>query len=290
MAGSPTLLINGVDPFLHDAPRDCGISCRLYRDENNQIVPAPSAEQLRAALAAASRTEEPHRPEVSARSATRKPESLGVVLSAWRTRSVPMDPLEQAVHRAILRGFANTGQPPSLEQLEKETGANRHALQDVLGRLHDSDAIRLDTHGMIAVAYPFSSTPTRHQVHIANRIEAHAMCGIDALGIPAMLGEDVRIETTDPTTGDPIAIATTAGQATWSPPTAVAFIGADAGGGPSADSCCEYLNLFTSKATAEAWAAAHPAIHGEVLTQSEAEDLANSLFGALLAQGGAVTA
>jgi len=69
----------------------------------------------------------------------------------------------------------------------------------------------------------------------------------------------------------------------------VAFVGAAAGGGPSADYCCDYLNLFTSKATAQAWSAAHPEIPGQVLARPEAEDLANTLFGTLLAQGTAAS-
>ena len=54
MAGSPTLLIDGVDPFSFAA--SAGLACRLYRDEAGRIVPAPSAEQLRVALAAAQRS------------------------------------------------------------------------------------------------------------------------------------------------------------------------------------------------------------------------------------------
>ena len=44
MTGSPTLLINGVDPFALGTSGECSIACRLYRDENNQIVPAPSGQ------------------------------------------------------------------------------------------------------------------------------------------------------------------------------------------------------------------------------------------------------
>ena len=50
MAGSPTLLIDGVDPFGTPDARDCGLSCRLYRDEQGRIAPAPTIEQLRTAL------------------------------------------------------------------------------------------------------------------------------------------------------------------------------------------------------------------------------------------------
>jgi hypothetical protein len=51
MHGSPTLLIDGVDPF---AGRDQApsLSCRLYRDEAGRPGGAPSVQALRQALAA----------------------------------------------------------------------------------------------------------------------------------------------------------------------------------------------------------------------------------------------
>ncbi len=49
MTGSPTLLLNGDDPF---APPGVSpsLSCRLYRDEGGAPSPAPSLAQLRAAI------------------------------------------------------------------------------------------------------------------------------------------------------------------------------------------------------------------------------------------------
>jgi predicted DsbA family dithiol-disulfide isomerase len=46
MHGSPTLLIDGVDPFAGPGQPQ-GMSCRLYRDDNGQASGAPSASQLR---------------------------------------------------------------------------------------------------------------------------------------------------------------------------------------------------------------------------------------------------
>jgi len=49
MTGSPTLLIDGMDPFA--APNAVpSLSCRLYRDEHDRLGAAPSAAQLRWAL------------------------------------------------------------------------------------------------------------------------------------------------------------------------------------------------------------------------------------------------
>jgi len=49
MAGSPTLLADGVDPFAVPG-QPPSLSCRLYRDEHGRRTPAPTPSQLRAAL------------------------------------------------------------------------------------------------------------------------------------------------------------------------------------------------------------------------------------------------
>jgi predicted DsbA family dithiol-disulfide isomerase len=52
MHGSPTLLINGADPFSPPG-QPPSLACRLYRDAAGHAAPAPSAEALRQAMAAA---------------------------------------------------------------------------------------------------------------------------------------------------------------------------------------------------------------------------------------------
>jgi hypothetical protein len=49
MHGSPTLLIDGVDPFAEPG-QPPSMSCRPYRDENGQLSVAPSLSQLRQAI------------------------------------------------------------------------------------------------------------------------------------------------------------------------------------------------------------------------------------------------
>jgi hypothetical protein len=53
MHGSPTLLINGADPFAGPGQAP-GLSCRLYRDTAGRPAGAPPAEALRRALEQAS--------------------------------------------------------------------------------------------------------------------------------------------------------------------------------------------------------------------------------------------
>lgn len=228
MAGSPTLLVDGVDPFAGDG--ECGVFCRLYGDEDGRIVAVPSVDELRAALGPA-----------------------------------PLGAAERAEHRRILRAFATMGRPPA-------PGATARSLDD-------ADLIRLTSYGEIAAAYPFSATPTRHRVRIDGRVEVHAMCAIDALGIAPMLGQDTVIESADATTGEPITVITRQGRSTWDPAGAVVFVG----GRASVDCWCDYLNFFADRETAETWMRAHPDVPGRVLDQQEAEERAARHFGHLLA-------
>ena len=52
MHGSPTLLIDGVDPFARPG-QAASLSCRLYPDAAGRLAGAPPVEALRQALAAA---------------------------------------------------------------------------------------------------------------------------------------------------------------------------------------------------------------------------------------------
>ena len=62
MAGSPTLLADGTDPFACPG-QGTSISCRLYYDEQGRAAPVPSLGQLRAALQLAASTGAPDRAE-----------------------------------------------------------------------------------------------------------------------------------------------------------------------------------------------------------------------------------
>lgn len=272
MAGSPTLLIDGVDPFSAPGECECAVACRLYRDEAGRAVPAPSATQLREALT---------KTAASDRALTCEPDA-GDMLSAWRNGALSLDSLQRRVHQAILRGFASTGRPPTLEELDRLADESGRSAAEVLATLHELDAIRLAPGGQIAVAYPFSSTPTRHRVRLGNGTEVHAMCAVDALGMSAMLGMDTEIDSVDATTGNPVTITMAGGQTRWEPASAVVFIGAAAGGGPSAECCCDHLNFFTDHDSATTWAMTHQDVPGQVLTQAGAEELGRRLFQPLL--------
>jgi hypothetical protein len=253
MTGSPTILVDGVDPSAQAGAMP-SLSCRLYGDG------VPGVAELRAALETA----------------------LDVVGRAGRGRRAPAERGLRAVHQAVLRHFAATGLAPDRDELEPAAERAGRTAVEVLAELADEDFLTLDEAGNIHAAYPFSATPTRHQVRIDGDVRVWSMCAIDALGIPPMLGADAVISSTDPVTGEPITVTARGAATIWEPPGAVVFVGQRPGGGPAATACCGALNFFGSPATARTWVANHPEIRGRIVSQADAETIARQTFGTLL--------
>ncbi len=109
------------------------------------------------------------------------------------------------------------------------------------------------------------------------------MCAIDALGMSAMLGRPVTITAAEPGTGRRITVAVDNDQARWAPATAVVFAGETGEAGcPSADRCCGYINFFTTRRAARAWARGHPEITGTILSRDGALRIGIDEFGTLM--------
>ena len=154
----------------------------------------------------------------------------------------------------------------------------------VLAELADGDFMCLDDAGQITAAYPFSALPTRHRVRISGEAAVFAMCAIDALGISAMTGRPVVIESADPGSGERVTVNVDSESSSWDPVTAVVYVGRTAGqcAGPSASVCCGHVNFFATGAAATAWAASHPEITGGILDQARALHVGIGIFGPLL--------
>jgi hypothetical protein len=271
MRGSPTLLIDGVDPFAEPG-QPPSMSCRLYRDDDGQASGAPSAGQLRQAIERA----------LAAAAGPTDPAWLDSPGRAGRGRVAPAERGLRAVHQAVLRSFVRTGAAPGTSSLAEH--GKPFNVSQVLAELADGDFLCLDPAGQITAAYPFSALPTRHRVRIPGAGTVFAMCAIDALGVSAMTGLPVVIESADPCTGEPITVKVDGADSTWDPATAVVYVGRNDGerAGPSASVCCGYMNFFASRAAASAWAASHPEITGGILGQARALEAGIGIFGQLL--------
>jgi hypothetical protein len=273
MHGSPTVLVDGRDPFAAPGTQ-ASLSCRLYQGEDGRAQGAPSLARLRQALDG----QEERRAHESPAGA-----SPG---RAGRGRIAPLAGGRLAVHQTVLRGFAQAGAAPGTEALEAAAAPFGVPAGQVLAQLAAEDFLTLDAEGRISAAYPFSAAPTGVLVELPGGVTVSAMCAIDALGIPAMLGLDALITSADPVTGAPIRVRFTGGAAAWEPGSATVFYGARSEAGPSASVCCGYLRFFASRESAEQFAARHPEAEGTILGQQAAQRLGEEIFGALLRTAG----
>ena len=117
--------------------------------------------------------------------------------------------LDNEVRLAVYRGFCSQCQAPSIaavaDALDVDVQEARQAFvslaaQHVLVLQPDTDEVWM--------AMPFSAVETAFKVVTAEG-EWWANCAWDALGIPAMLGQDAEIYSTCPASGIPLRVTVT---------------------------------------------------------------------------------
>jgi hypothetical protein len=230
-------------------------------------------------------------PERDVRTSARAAASTSVSLNAevcqlnLAQRVAALSAPARTLHRAVLRAFLDSGHAPALAELRPVARKIGIGLERMLAELVVHDVIQRAADGAIQVAYPFSSTPTPHHVHLDGTPPVFAMCIIDALGLPFMVGRPATIFTLDPSDATPITITiepATSSQ-TWIP-TTVVVLANECQQEPTikAECACPFINAFASPDTAERWRTAHPEQAMRLLSQEAALTEARALFGALL--------
>jgi hypothetical protein len=258
--GSPTVRVDGrdIEPGA-DLRDDYGMKCRLYATSSGLAGIPEDAWLLRA---------------------------LGATRRSAAERAQALTDRERELHRRILRAFM-TDAAPTTRQVDAwalEIGLDPG---EAAGTLARHDLVHRDARGeAVAVAYPFSATPTRHRVRVDAGAEVFAMCAIDALGMAFMLGEPTTVNSTDPGTGAPIEVSMPLTEpATWWPDQAVVIMGRE-GAGTSLACTCPHTNFAASpEAARAALLEMAPAVAGEVLSMPEAIARGRDAFGGLLEHG-----
>jgi hypothetical protein len=281
--GSPTLRIDGydVDPGAADR-EDFGLKCRLYRSDSGIAGIPPDDWILKAVENARSSSPGTARGAVAMR---RGASELDVLASrSWISRrTAGLTAAERALHRYTLQALASGTQVTQVRLAEwaADTG---HDLEPAVAALEASDLAHRDPRtGAIAVAYPFSATPTAHRVRLSSGTEVFAMCALDALGVAFMTGAPTRVISADPESGERIEVSVeVAGESSWSPRAAVVTVGCADGEGPSAACMCPHTNFAASPRQGQALLEAVPDCPGAVLPMPAAIQLGRDLFGTLL--------
>ena len=111
---------------------------------------------------------------------------------------------DRAVRLAVYRTVVAEGSPPATPALAAELGVATTDVEDSLRRLADAHVLVLHPGtSSIWMAAPFSAIPTPFEVTAGGR-RYFANCIWDALGIPACLHTDARIDTSCPDCAEPM--------------------------------------------------------------------------------------
>lgn len=185
------------------------------------------------------------------------------------------------VHRALLWAFIHQGALPTAEELAADAGIALTDLPAQLRTLAAGDYLAIDAAGRATCLYPFSPTPTPHSVILAGA-RRHAMCSIDALGIPAMLGQTLQVEGHCAVCNAPITLTVRPGAIeTVSPPAAMVAARRDEDE-PAFAACCPFTVFVCGPDHATAFARQVKGV--AVLSPTSALARAEEIFAGLLAE------
>lgn len=164
--------------------------------------------------------------------------------------------------QAILKfGRAPTTEEMRLRGLKKSDDCIIHTLEELEKR--DLLLRRRGTQE-IASIYPFSLTPTEHQIFLENGKRLFAMCAVDSLGMPIMFNRTVKIVSQCETCKQEIIIEVKDDEITcvshpdimiWSPKRQMS---------PAAETCCPSVNFFCCREHLQEWTEENPDLIGKI--------------------------
>jgi len=209
--------------------------------------------------------------------------AVGIAPGTFPERLAATGPDARALYRALLPPFAATANPPPVADFADRAGLAPDRARAALADLAAADLVALGPDGDIIGAFPLSAAETRHRVQVDGGPVLHAMCAVDALGVPAMLGKAALVTSADPATGQQIEVRVEAdGGVVADPPDAVVLL-ARVGDGPLASACCSVIDFHADRAAADRVLGTDGA-RGAVLTVPEAHALGVLLFRGLPAR------
>jgi hypothetical protein len=185
------------------------------------------------------------------------------------------------LHRALIDAVLETGSVPGLSALADQLDTPPEAIQEGLRDLAAADYLALDTGGQVTCLYPLSVSPTPHAV-VIDGVRRFAMCAIDALGIPAMLDQELDIEGSCAVCDAPIALRVLPGTVVTVVPATTMVVARRDEAEPAFAACCPFTVFVCSQEHAEQFVRRITGAHTLPLT--EALTHAEEIFGGLLAE------
>ena len=205
-------------------------------------------------------------------------QAAGLPLTPFDERLRSTGSQEQALYGALLKALSS-GASPELATAYSTAGLTETQGRAALHRLAAVDLVALDEPGGLVGVFPLSLVPSKHVVLLADGRELQAMCAVDALGVPAMLGLPAVVASSDPSSGSKITV-TVSEQGVRADPVDAVVLVARQGEGSLASACCRVIDFHVDERAAQI-ALDATGMTGAVLSVSDAHALGVALFGGL---------
>lgn len=209
---------------------------------------------------------------------TRDSSSSEAVIASGQ--ATPLEERHRRLHRALIDTVLATGTIPAVHELTGRLGTAAEALRAGHASLAAADYLAFDAAGRVTCLYPFSVAPTSHIVVIHGQ-RRYAMCAIDALGIPAMLGQELAVEGRCAVCDAPIVLRVRPGAIAATTPSATMVVARRDEEEPAFAACCPFTVFACGPEHADQFRRRIAGTH--VLTLAEALMHAEEIFGGFLA-------
>ena len=182
-----------------------------------------------------------------------------------------MDETDQQIATTVHR-LMSLGEPVELAAIANSSGVS---LERVSDRLESWPGIFRDDQGRVVGFWgqALSKVDHEYRLRVASKT-TYAWCALDTLFVPSIIGKTVRVETTDPITGEAVSLVVDRDGAHDVTP-AGALVSMVLPDGPFGydviESFCNFVYFFASRASGEKWVAEHKG--GTLLSVEKAFEL-----------------
>jgi len=172
---------------------------------------------------------------------------------------------EIEILKYVFQTILRFGRTPTTREMQLSLKKSDDKIIRDLNELEKKDILlrKRGTQEIVSI-YPFSLTPTEHQIILENGVKLFAMCAVDALGIPIMFNRNVKIvskceeckgKITIEIKNEEIAWISHPNIMIWSPGRQIA---------PAAETTCPSVNFFCCKEHLEEWTREKPHLIGKI--------------------------
>ncbi len=123
---------------------------------------------------------------------------------SWRRRLAARDPVETRLRRAGFQAVL-AGRAVAAPELAAELGLQVGEAREHLAGMAARGLVELDDRGTVVGCWGLSTRPTIHRLQMRGR-HFYTWCAVDAIGIPAALDADARIDSRCAGCGRPLRI------------------------------------------------------------------------------------